>query len=433
VYPSCKFRNIVQPTTIQLAGTILFGLAVLHTFSVKRFQHIATGYPAGSIGENFFHWLGEVEAVFGLWAGLLILFIAFSEGREHVVTYLDGLNFTEPMFVFVIMTMAATRPILLLAGNLINFLSKLLPLPRASAIYLTTLIVGPLLGSVVTEPAAMTLTALILRDRFFQPGLSAKAMYLTLGVLFVNVSIGGVLTPFAAPPVIMVAGPWQWDLGFMLTHFGGKAVLAVVVNALFALAVLHRELKVLPPAPGSTAAPRSTPGWLVILHLGFLGLVVAFAHHKTIFGGLFLFFLAVTNITAEHQDDLKIRESLLVAFFLAGLVVLGGFQHWWLQPAIQHLTALPLFLGATLGTAIIDNAALTFLGTQITGISDELKYALVAGAVTGGGLTVIANAPNPAGFSILKESFGPEGISPVTLFLAAVIPTLVALLTFWFL
>ena len=85
-----------------------------------------------------------------------------------------------------------------------------------------------------------------------------------------------------------------------------------------------------------------------------------------------------------------------------------------------------LFWGATALTAITDNAALTFLGSLVEGVSDEFKYALVAGAVTGGGLTVIANAPNPAGFAILKSSFDDGAISAVGLVTAALLPTLVA-------
>lgn len=52
------------------------------------------------------------------------------------------------------------------------------------------------------------------------------------------------------------------------------------------------------------------------------------------------------------------------------------------------------------------------------GVGDDFKYAVVAGAVTGGGLTVIANAPNPAGMTILKPCFKDEAVSPLGLFLA---------------
>ena len=82
-------------------------------------------------------------------------------------------------------------------------------------------------------------------------------------------------------------------------------------------------------------------------------------------------------------------------------------------------------LGATLLTALNDNAAITYLASLVPGFSDELKYAVVAGAVTGGGLTVIANAPNPGGESILVSRFGDEGISALRLFLWALIPTVI--------
>ena len=132
-------------------------------------------------------------------------------------------------------------------------------------------------------------------------------------------------------------------------------------------------------------------------------------------------------ITDKYQDRLKVKESLLVAFFLAGLVCLGSMQEWWLKPLLSQMGDLVLFLGATSLTSITDNAALTYLGSLVE-LSDSSKYSLVAGAVAGGGLTVIANAPNPAGFGILRESFGAEGINPLKLFIWALIPTIIGVL-----
>ena len=86
-----------------------------------------------------------------------------------------------------------------------------------------------------------------------------------------------------------------------------------------------------------------------------------------------------------------------------------------------------IFFGAAALTAITDNAALTYLGSLVDGVSSEYKYSLVAGAVAGGGLTVIANAPNPAGFAILKDHFQDQSINPFGLFIAALPPTLVAI------
>ena len=421
----------MNATGVELVASALFALAILHTFSANWFQQRAQRYAPGSVGENFFHLLGEVEIAFGLWAAVFVAYLAVAVDLSAPIAYLERRDFTEPAFVFVIMAMAATRPVVHFASVVIGWAGRALPLPGALGFYVAALTVGPLLGSFITEPAAMTVTALLLKDRFFTAALSRRAKYATLGVLFVNVSIGGVLTHFAAPPVLMVAAVWQWDSLFMATTFGWKAAIAVVLNTAIVAIVFRKQLRSLPVEQG--VASGNVPGWLVAVHLVFLALVVVTAHHAVVFIGLFLLFLGLTVVTEEYQQPLQLRESLMVGFFLAGLVVLGGMQSWWLGPIIDSLDALPLFVGAAALTAVTDNAALTYLGAQIPDIAEELKYALVAGAVAGGGLTVIANAPNPAGYAILRGSFGEEGISPVKLFAAAMVPTGVAMLCLWLL
>jgi hypothetical protein len=277
----------------------------------------------------------------------------------------------------------------------------------------------------------MTLAALMLRDGFYTKGISQRLKYVTLGVLFVNISIGGVLTPFAAPPVLMVADQWGWDMSFMSSVFGWKAAIAVTTNAFFATLLFRSELKTI--TSGGKEKKQPMPLLVIFIHFIFLAATVVFSHHPVVFLGLFLFFLGFTQAYDQYQDPLMLREGLLVAFFLAGLVVLGGQQQWWLQPIIAGMDSTVLFFGAVGLTAVTDNAALTYLGSLVEGISDAGKYALVAGAVTGGGLTVIANAPNPAGFSILKDYFDDQSISPLGLFAAASLPTVVAASCFLFL
>ncbi len=418
--------------SIEIAGAIVFAVAVLHTFSVKRFEHLAHQFRSGSVRQRFFHLMGEVEVVFGLWAGLFLAIMTVMVSFDAATAYLESLNFTEPAFVFTIMTIAATRPVVHAATVLILKLSRFLPLSRGVAFYLTILTVGPLLGSFITEPAAMTVTALILRDNFYNREGPKKFFYMTLGVLLVNISIGGVLTHFAAPPVLMVASTWNWDTPFMFAHFGWKAAIAVVANALILTYVFRDHLRNL-QITASTKPDSRAPLWLVAMHLGFLAVVVFTSHHPLVFFGFFLFFIGLTTVSQEHQEQLKLKESLLVAFFLAGLVVLGSMQRWWIEPILLNLAEVPLFVGTTFLTGVMDNAALTYLGAQVPNLGEGLKYALVAGAVAGGGLTVIANAPNPAGFTILRPKFGDEGISPMGLFLSALPFTAIAMACFWFL
>ena len=417
----------MTPTTIEMIGTALFAVAILHTFSTAFFEHLAHTRPAHA---GLWHLLGEVEVVFGFWALVLIAVMFVTDGPAAATHYLDSRNFTEPLFVFAIMVIAGTRPILHAATSGVRLLSKALPLPHNLSAYLTILTLVPLLGSFITEPAAMTLAALMLRDRFFRNGLSKPLRYATLGVLFVNVSIGGTLTPFAAPPVLMVAGTWHWDFPFMMGNFGWKAAIVVVVNALAAALLFRRELCRI-SAEGRETAHGRVPFTMVVLHLVFLGLVVLFAHHPVMFLGVFLFVLGVARAYERHQDRLILREGLLVGFFLAGLVVMGGQQQWWLQPILLSMSNDAVFFGATILTAFTDNAALTYLGSLVEGLSDGFKYALVAGAVTGGGLTIIANAPNPAGVAMLRGHFEDESINPLGLFLGALPPTILAALGFW--
>lgn len=428
----------MTPTRVELFATVMFAVAVVHTFAAGAFQRLARRYREGSVAENLLHLLGEVEIVFAFWAGVLLVWLAATAGPEAAAAYLEGrhegyeVSFTEPLFVFVVMTMAATRPVRELAEEAVATLARRLPMPRSASIHAVALSLGPLLGSLITEPAAMTVTALLLRDAFFGPRASARLKHRTLAVLFVNVSIGGTLTHFAAPPVVMVAETWRWDLRFMLLHFGWKAALAVLINAAIATAMSYRELAALDaaPAPTDAAPPREkrerVPAWVTVLHLVFLGVVVMTAHHPAVFLGIFLFFLGVVRVTEEHQEPLALREGLLVAAFLGGLVVLGTFQKWWLSDVITRLGETPLFFGAAALTAVTDNAALTYLGSLVPGIPEGSKYALVAGAVAGGGLTVIANAPNPVGYGILKSAFGDGGLHPARLALAAALPTAIA-------
>ena len=418
---------------METLATVFFALAVLHTFTVKRFAHWAEKYPPGSVPENLLHFLAETEIVFGLWGAALFLGIAGLKGSmAEAVAYIEGLNFTEPKFVLVVMVVAATRPVVQLAETLIHLAARLLPLPASTAFYVAALALGPLLGSFITEPAAMTLLALVLKRRYFDRGISSKLAYATLGLLFVNVSIGGTLTHFAAPPVLMVASKWHWDTAYMFTHFGWRAAASCLLSTALMAFWFRRELATVAGGADTTAR---VPAWLTATHLVFLGLVVAFAHHPDIFFGVFVLFLGIVTATKEYQDELKLREGLLVGFFLAGLVTLGTLQEYWLKPLIQSLSGGALYYGATALTAVTDNAALTYLGSLVEGISDELKYALVAGSVTGGGLTVIANAPNPAGAGILQDAkvFEGEGISPLGLFLGALLPTGTAIVCFWLL
>ncbi|KQP18471.1 putative Na+/H+ antiporter [Pseudorhodoferax sp. Leaf267] len=416
----------MEHTTIQTIAATLFALALVHTFAAKQFERLSHRYPRHA---GLFHLLGEVEVVFGFWAIVLVLAMAVVAGGGPALQYAESRNYTEPLFVFVVMVVAASRPILLTVVAVVDRLARLSPLPTPLATAWLGLAAVPLLGSLITEPAAMTIAALMLAPQIFRPQVPEPVKYLALGVLFVNVSIGGTLTSYAAPPVLMVAQTWNWDSAFMFAQFGWKAAIAVLINATVAAWALRQHLAGV-ALPKDSSPASGMPLTVVAVHIALLAGIVLMAHHPVAFLALFLMFMGYTQAYDKHQSPPILKEALLVAFFLAGLVVLGGMQAWWLQPLVSSLEPLALFFGALGLTAITDNAALTYLGSLIVGISDESKYMLVAGAVAGGGLTVIANAPNPAGVALLKRGFADETVSAGGLLLGALGPTLVAAAAF---
>jgi hypothetical protein len=549
-------KNRVRQVPFNLIATLIFLCAIIHTFLTSKFLAIGHKWEHGheekrkqglvdkhSVhhGAELFHFLGEVEAVFGIWAIALAGSIFFFYDWKTLVDYISHrVNFTEPMFVVVIMTLAATRPILKLSETIMWKIANLLG-GSLTAWWFTILTLGPLLGSLITEPAAMTISALLLAHKLYDLEPSGKFKYATIGLLFVNISVGGTMTHFAAPPVLMVAGPWNWGMGHMVLNFGWKALIGILLsngiyflifrNELFQLqekfalrslkdhiqqkylsqrvleaefdkiaTVVHDEMKLtdifdqeignlvkntkrqlkdllkdqhfeeivregIDPAlvkeafdqrfeeirllrmrqalpallpehqrpefrdPQWDERDDPVPAWITIVHVLFMGWTIFNAHHPELFIPGLLFFLGFAQVTSPFQNRINLKPALLVGFFLGGLVIHGGVQGWWIAPVLGNLNEVPLMIVSTVLTAFNDNAAITYLSTLVPGFTDGLKYAVVAGAVAGGGLTVIANAPNPAGQSILKKYFE-DGVSPVGLLAGAILPTVIVWLCY---
>ena len=424
-------RHRVQLAPLNFWVTLIFLGALGHTFITHKFRQWSHAFEQRQPWlAHGLHLLGEVEIVFGVWCLPLVVLLLATAGWSETQEYLtQRVSYIEPLFVVVIMTIAATRPVLQLAERALATVASVGG-GRPVAWWLAILTLAPALGSFITEPAAMTIAALLLAKQFYGRGPGNAFAHATLGLLFVNISVGGVLTHFAAPPVLMVARPWHWNTPFMLSHFGLAAMGGIVVaNAVYWLA-FRREFARLAAAPVPAAeAAAPVPCWLLALHIAFLVWSVENAHHALPLIAGFMVFLAVHFATRSYQAALQLRSPLLVGAFLAGLVIHGGLQQWWIAPVLGRLTETPLLLGAAALTAFNDNAAVTYLATLVPGLTAGMKTAVVAGAVAGGGLTVIANAPNPAGQAILSRFF-PDGVSPIGLFLGALPATLILIASF---
>jgi hypothetical protein len=445
-------RLEVEP--FNLVAALIFLFAILHTFAAARFTALAhrlqhqdeeraraAGRPVvPRFTTELLHFFGEVEVVFGLWGVVLVIALAAGKGWHTVTHYLnDTVVYTEAMFVVVIMALASSRPVVTFAEAMLRRVANAGG-GTPAAWWFTILTLGPLLGSFITEPAAMTICALLLARQFFDLHPGTRLKYATLGALFVNVSIGGTLTQFAAPPVLIVAERWNWDLPYMFTRFGWRAAVAVLLSTSAYWFVFRRELRALAsrPAVADVDQPDEEavgpallpiPAWITAVHLLFIAWTVFVAHYPALFVGGFLFFIGFARATASYQSQLALRTPLLVGFFLAGLVIHGGLQGWWIAPVLSSLSETPLFVASAVLTSFNDNALITFLATLVPGLDEQLRLAVVQGAVVGGGLTVIANAPNPAGQALLARFFG-GAVMPLRLLAGAIPATLIAALAF---
>lgn len=533
----------IKEDPFRLIGTLIFLMAIIHTLCIGSFNRIAhkeeekyehllsigmVPKNSKSLKAGIFHLLGEVEVVFGLWTVVLGIAMTLYYDFRIFTNYLEDLHYTEPLFVIAIMGIAASRPVLRFFENILYKLVTLLGDTMASW-WLVILVVGPLLGSLITEPAAMTICAYLLSEKVFSIKKNTKVQYASLGLLFVNISIGGSLTNFAAPPILMVQEVWDWSLTFMLINFGWKAVLAIILSTTVYFFFLKKEFHSMKDdyelykykkfvqkkfisqkeleenfdalaqivsdntkffneldaysmilkerikdiakeklSPSEQEAlnieeaidekygyivkreyERTIPGllkkeerpayhdmhwdereddvplWIQGIHMLFLVWTIFNSHNSVLFLGGFLFYLGFFQVTAFYQNRLDLKPPILVAFFLAGLMIHGTLQTWWIIPILSHLNPISLNITSIFLTAFNDNASLTYLATLVPDFSDTLKYAVVSGAISGGGLTIIANAANPIGVSILKKHFD-KGISPIKLMVYALIPTIIS-------
>jgi hypothetical protein len=421
-------RGMADP--FSFISMLVFLLSLVHTFSTPVIQKLAKKIverEGRTLKYSIVHLLGEVELCFLLWCIPLMVIMSFHHGFFQSYDYLATRNFTEAAFVGVVMVLAATRPIIQYGEKILNLLARFGRF-TPGAWWFTILSIGPLLGSLITEPAAITLCALLLIKHFFSYRPSVALSYATFGLLLTNISVGGVMTHFAAPPVVIVAKAWDLTTPFMLQNYGWKVVIGLFVSTSLYYWVFRKEFVELSlrkkEIPEEEHGGSPVPIWLTILHVAILGLIVYWAHYPEKFLPVFALFVLIHTLTQRYQSKMSYRPAILVGLFFAGLIIQGGFQGWWIEIVLQDLERLPLMLTAIFLTSFNDNAAITYLASLTPSLSMDTRYVLLAGAVTGGGLTVIANAPNPAGQALLQPHFK-EGIDPIKLLISAATATVI--------
>ena len=377
------------------------------------------------------HFLGEIELVFALWVIPLVIAVTAFFGWDDVVEYLDSRIYVEPFFIVVIMSLSSTRPIIQAAEKGIQKLAGLFG-GRPASYWFVIMTLGPIMGSLITEAAALTITAFLLIHQLYSRSPTKRLAYGTLGLMFVNFSVGGVLTNFAAPPALILSRCWEWSIADFFDLFSWKVFVGIaIVNSLYYFWIRRDFALLKEREEASKEKEKSVPIWITLVHMGFIVWTIVMAHYPPIFLGSYLLFLGFHQATRTYQYELNLKRPLLVGLFLAGLVIHGEFQGWWIEPLIGNLGYGGMMLTGTVLTAFNENSTVAYLGCLLDGLTPKIQYALASGLVAGGGLTFIAHAPNPAGRALLNPYFK-GGISPWNLFLWALPPTLIFLALFYF-
>ena len=433
-------------TPFRILTLLIFVAAVIHTLMANHFtslakkvgrRHTKKTKEKISVLAEILYFFGEIEVIFALWVIPLVIVVTVFYGWNDLIKYLNSRIYVEPFFVVVVMSLASTRPMIKLAKKGVHLLAKFFG-DSPGAWWITIMTLGPILGSIITEPAAMTISALLMKEKIYIHHPSKRLEYGTLALMFVNFSVGGVLTNFAAPPALTLSRCWGWQLTDFFGLFGWRVLVGIVlVNALYFFR-FRADFKQLIRAPQkeemaqeSDAHKGPVPIWITFMHLAFLAWTIAMAHYPPVFIGSYLLFLGFHQATRVHQYQLNLKRPLLVGLFLAGLVIHGGFQGWWIDPLIGDLGYGAMMVAGTVLTAFNENTTVAYLACLLDNLKPTIQYALVSGLVAGGGLTIIAHAPNPAGQALLRRYFK-GGVSPCSLFLYALVPTIIFFAIFYF-
>lgn len=442
-----KLECLKDPTVLELESLtaspfhiitlIIFFLAIIHTLSTYRLQQWAENKDAQfkkrPLWLHLTLFVSQIEVVFALWTIPLLIAITCFYNMTTAFQYINTRDYTEALFVVVILSLTASKPIVHIAEKAVQKCAQCLG-GSFAAWWFVVLTVGPIFGSFITEAGAMALCALLLSKYFYTYSPSTKFGYATLALLFVNIAVGGTLTNFASPAVLILAHNWHWSNMDMLTFFGWKSALGILISNTLYWIYFRKELEHMGKLHTKNLSGRDThiPHWIICIHILFIIWTVIVAHYPAVFIASFLFYLGFHQVTKDHQYPIRIRPPMFIGLFLAGLVIHGGLQGWWVADLLYGRSIFAV-IGITIGlSAFNDNTAISYLASLISNWGNLFEYAIFTGIIAGGGLTVLANAPNPAGYTILKPHFK-KGINPFYLFAAAFIPTFILYALFYLL
>lgn len=428
--------------TLLIGSGFIFLLAIIHTFLTpklfflsERFRHKQLIFTESSkkyyMLSELIGILSKVEIVFFVWAIPLFFLFWISEGFKLTITYFDTRNYSFPIYIMTIVVLTTSKPIIDFADRILTFLAKLGP--NTPKMWWWALLLGsPLIACLVKEPGAMIIGSTLLLRKFYYLTPSRSFRYATMGLLFSNISMGGLLTPVSSRAFMLVQSSLNWKPGFLLAQFSWKAFIAIILSTTIYYVIFRKEFDKLP----STVRDRinfkyAIPWWISATHILFLAAILWIKPASVILAAFFVLFLLFHKMTVFYQNPLHLDKMALLGLFYTGVLIHGDLQGKWISLIMEKLPGLGVLIVSFILSACMDNSIAHYLAMNVTSSSDCYRYLVVAGVTAAGGLTLLANSANLLGYTVLKTSF--LSISFVKLFYYGLTPSLVALTIFWFL
>lgn len=431
-------------SSLRTGATVLFFFSVVHTFLTpwfyQRFQvckHKKMIFP-----EKWkkYLWLSEcyrllsrVETVFILWAVPLFLWFLYTEGYKMTISYFNSRNYIFSLFIIIMLLLLESRPIVYLSECIFSSIAKIgKQSPRCW--WWTLMIATPVSSVLLKETGAMIIATTLLSRSFYRFAPSTRFAYATMGLLFSNISLGGLTTGLSSRALFIILPSVKWGNSFILKYFCWKALIAILISTTVYYLIFRKEFARFPKVVTVLSNVKERmPKWIICVHILLIVAVILARFVPLLMVAILIFYLGFQRFTIFYQRPMRIGKACFVGLFYAGLVIFGELQEWWVLELMHRMPDFGYMMTSYVLSIFLDNALVNYLVHNLPVATDCFLYLVIAGCMSAGGLTLISNIPNIVGYLALQSFFPSSSFSLGWLFLFALGPSIIALMTFWIL
>ncbi|WP_348663117.1 putative Na+/H+ antiporter [Chlamydia vaughanii] len=431
-------------SSLKTGAAILFFCSILHTFltpwlysQCQLCQHKKMIFPERWKKylwlSEFYRLVSRVELVFVLWAAPLFLWFLYSEGYKVTMGYFNSRNYVFSLFIVIMLILLESRPIVYFSERIFSNIAKIgRQSPRCW--WWTLMIACPLSSIFLKETGAMIIAATLLARNFYKFSPSPRFAYATMGLLFSNISIGGLTSGLSSRALFIILPSVRWGNSFILKYFCWKSIIAMLISTTIYYLIFRKEFDNFPKVVTNPSMMNErVPKWIICVHIILVGSVIFARSIPLLMAAILIFYLGFQKFTIFYQHSIRTAKVCFVGLFYAGLVIFGELQEWWVLEIMHRMSDFGYLITSYTLSIFLDNALVNYLVHNLPVATDCFLYLVIAGCMSAGGLTIISNMPNIVGYLIIRPTFPSSSVSLGWLFLSALGPSIISLMTFWIL